>query len=180
MPFDGLTHGLPPLAALLRRHHLEPISDDKLRAHKEMEVRRHPANYLHKNPNAIWSVMSVGVVFVIIEYAMSLMLGYPNLIVVGMLVSIALVIYLNLARARGPAYWQEEWTDCLLAVPEPIAHLAERLKTDNPNVAFYIGELKQDHLVLDPYLLVRLGGETACLGIWDDRKNKIIAIAEVV
>lgn len=180
MPFDGLSHGLPPLAALLRRHHLESISDDKLRAHKDAELRRHPANYLHNNPNAIYGVMAGGIGVVVLEYSGSLMLGYPQLIPVGMLMSLMLVIYLSCARPRGPTHWEERPIKCLLGVPDPIAFLAERLKADNSLVTFSLGELKQDNAVLDPYLIVTLGNETACLGIWDDRKNKIIAIAEVL
>jgi hypothetical protein len=38
-----------------------------------------------------------------------------------------------------------------------------------------LGELLQEEVVLDPYLLLRCGGERVCLGIWDERR--IIAAA---
>jgi hypothetical protein len=37
-----------------------------------------------------------------------------------------------------------------------------------PETGLVLGELKQDHTVLDPYLLIEAGDESYCLGIWDD------------
>ena len=33
-----------------------------------------------------------------------------------------------------------------------------------------LGELLQEQVVLDPYLLLRYRGERVCLGIWDGRR----------
>ena len=38
-----------------------------------------------------------------------------------------------------------------------------------------LGELKQEHVVLDPYLLLDCDGEQVCLGIWED--DGIVACA---
>ena len=53
-------------------------------------------------------------------------------------------------------------------VPPSIAAPARLLLRDLPGATLTLGELVQDAVVLDPYLLLEYQGERICLGIWDD------------
>jgi hypothetical protein len=81
---------------------------------------------------------------------------------------------------RAGSHWEERWVpvDWLadLDVPEPIARLARDLSRKVPGASLILGELKQEYVVLDPYLLLDRDGEQVCLGIWDN--NEIVAQAQ--
>jgi hypothetical protein len=62
-----------------------------------------------------------------------------------------------------------------IGVPMRIARLARDLHREAPGSAMILGELLQQQVVLDPYLLIVYGNERICLGIWDGRR--IIAAA---
>ena len=93
---------------------------------------------------------------------------------------IGLLIGAGVFRVRAGSHWEERWVpvDWLrdLGVPEPIALLARELYRRVPGSALILGELKQEYVVLDPYLLLDCDGTQVCLGIWDD--GGIVACAE--
>ena len=60
-------------------------------------------------------------------------------------------------------------------MPLRIALLARDLRREAPGSILVLGELVQQEVVLDPYLLLERDGERVCLGIWDGRR--IIAAA---
>ena len=62
-----------------------------------------------------------------------------------------------------------------LGVPSRIALLARELWREAPGSILVLGELLQQEVVLDPYLLLERDEERVCLGIWDGRR--IIAAA---
>ncbi len=88
-----------------------------------------------------------------------------------------LLIVFGVFRVSAGAGWEERHvapemlTD--LGVPPRIASLARDLQGEAPGSALILGELLQQEVVLDPYLLLECGGERVCLGIWDD--HRIIA-----
>jgi hypothetical protein len=64
-----------------------------------------------------------------------------------------------------------------LGVPLPIARLSRVLQRQAVGSETVLGELLQEEVVLDPYLLLTRGEERVCLGIWDGRR--IVAITTV-
>jgi hypothetical protein len=92
---------------------------------------------------------------------------------------IMLLLGAGVFRVRAGSHWEERWVPAVwlkgLGVPEPIIALARDLNRTIPDAALILGELVEDHVVLDPYLLMERDGERVCLGIWDD--SGIIALA---
>jgi hypothetical protein len=54
-----------------------------------------------------------------------------------------------------------------LGVPESIGATARLLHREVRGSSLILGELVREEVVLDPYLLLALGDEQACLGVWD-------------
>jgi hypothetical protein len=75
-------------------------------------------------------------------------------------------------RVHAGAYWQERVVSVehlnRLGVPRDISVTAKLLHRDLPGSELILGELVQQEVVLDPYLIVVCNNEIACLGIWDD------------
>lgn len=92
---------------------------------------------------------------------------------------IMLLLGAGVFRVRAGSHWEERWVSAVwlkgLGVPEPVVALARDLNRGIPGTALILGELVEDHVVLDPYLLMERDGERVCLGIWDD--SGIIALA---
>ncbi len=113
-----------------------------------------------------------------IGVAAALLAWSPTLIWLG---SFALLIVFGVFRGRAGAEWQQRnvTMDELdrLGVPAQIAATARMLVRELPEAELVLGELVEDAVVLDPYLIVRCNGAAACLGIWDDQG--MIARAEV-
>jgi hypothetical protein len=90
-----------------------------------------------------------------------------------------LLIVFGVFRVSAGARWEERCVepDMLIGagVPLPIARLGRDLQREAAGSSLVLGELLQEEVVLDPYLLLRCGGERVCLGIWDERR--IIAAA---
>jgi hypothetical protein len=81
-------------------------------------------------------------------------------------------------RLKGRAYWQQTNAVTYLdpTIPEPIREVVQKVRRTMPaNALLIIGELIQNEAVIDPYVVVHLNGERACLGIWLD--DKVIACA---
>lgn len=75
-------------------------------------------------------------------------------------------------RFRGSARWHESSltaAETAAWVPFPIRAFAEDILVLLPDADLIIGELIQDEVVIDPYLLVQYQGEKIVLGIWNDR-----------
>jgi hypothetical protein len=93
---------------------------------------------------------------------------------------IALLVVFGVFRGRAGSHWEERWVAGAwlrgLGVPEPIAAIALSLHRETPGSSLILGELIEDEVVLDPYLLLERDGEIVCLGIWDE--GCIIACAE--
>ncbi len=186
MPFDALLAPSEPrtLAQTLDDRCIVPIGVEALAAHKRAQLDRYQASFWHRHeawlPIAL--VGSVGCMAASgglthgIAADASLLVWSPSLIWMS---SFALLIVFGVFRVRAGAYWQERTVPVedlnRLGVPSEIAATASLLHRDLPESDLILGELVQQEVVLDPYLVVMCNDEMACLGIWDD--DGVIACA---
>jgi hypothetical protein len=179
MPFDALV--APPetrtLARALDERCIVPIRWASLAAHKQSELARHQPSFWQRHeawlPIAL--VGSVGCMAASggLTHGIStdgLPLAWcPTLIWMG---SFGLLIVFGVFRVSAGAYWQERNVPLEelagLDVPEEIAATARALHRDLPGSVLVLGELIQQEVVLDPYLLLVFNDQCVCLGIWDD------------
>jgi hypothetical protein len=103
----------------------------------------------------------------------------PSGLTLGWLSVMGLLIVFGVFRVSAGASWEEHWVApevlAALGVPSRIASMARALCREAPGAILILGELKQQEVVLDPYLLLERDGECVCLGIWDG--DRIIASA---
>jgi hypothetical protein len=104
---------------------------------------------------------------------------FPSFLTFLWLGVITMLIVFGVFRAHGGSRWEErlvtqQWL-AELDVPEPIAGTARVLHRALPGSVLVLGELLQEAVVLDPYLLFEHDGQSICIGIWDSRR--IIAAA---
>jgi len=160
---------------------ISPIPLAEFQAYKDSQLREHPGNpwYHHRFlaeaiisvfflvcgigvvigsiASVIWLGTFAGVICVLVAFGSAIMLAF--LIMSGVLV--------GTLTLTGPAVWIENdvvWSE----VPAEIATLGRRVLDQIPDALPVVGKLVQDTCVLDPYLIIRRGGEEVCLGIWDD------------
>jgi hypothetical protein len=178
MPFDGANFALSPhdrLDIAVCRSGLRPIDPRFLDRHKAEQIFLHPASwaYRHQQAMALAQVAvllaSVGA-FVVLLSAHQAPWGFVAGLAMFGLGSSALFF-----PVRGPARWRERLTEDLAEVPEVIREQAQRLRRGLPSVDFVVGELYQEQVRLDPYLLAEYGAAQVVLGIWDG--DKVIACA---
>lgn len=182
MPFDG-TVALRPatLADLCASAGLNPIPLADLARYKAEQLRKHRASWLYR-PSMVARGELVGRIYMTIVFilgASSIVAGvlvHPAFVFAALLVVPITLGFIITSRMhiKGPARWIERHTALPAALPEPIAEAAQKL-AGHVDYYFTVGELYQEKVMLDPYLLAHKGGATVCLGIWDG--NKIIACA---
>ncbi len=87
---------------------------------------------------------------------------------------VALLTGTGLVKLRAGAYWEERYVSGgaldNLEVPSSIAVVARSVQRMVPDSGLVLGELKRHEAVLDPYLLIEVGNERVCLGIWENDK----------
>lgn len=176
MPFDGANFVLSPeqiFPDALAASGLKPVEPRFLALHMAEQVRRHPPGWAYRHQRAVElaqvAVLVVGVVSFV---------GLFSADHVGWGAAAALAAFLSgilpmLVPTKGPARWRERIVEDLRDVPAPIRDGALRLQRRLPEVNFVVGELYQDRIRLDPYLLVEYGDARAILGVWDG--DKVIA-----
>lgn len=178
MPFDGANFALSEhdlLDSAVYESGLNPIDMRFLDRHKAEQIRRHPPGwaYLHQQVFALAQVAlllaSVGL-FVVLLSAREVPFGFVAGLVMFGLGSSALFF-----PVKGPAQWRERPTEDLNEVPAVIRRSAEQLQRRLPGVGFVVGELYQERVRLDPYLVAEYGSARVVLGIWDD--DQVIARA---
>jgi hypothetical protein len=179
VPFDALLAPSEPrtLAQALDDRCVVPIDPAILAAHKQAQVARYQPSFWQRHeawlPIAL--VGSVGCMAASggltrgIAADASLLASAPSLIWMS---SFALLIVFGVFRVRAGAYWQERVVAVedlgRVGVPRDVAATARLLHRDLPGCGLVLGELVQQDVVIDPYLIVMCNGEMACLGIWDD------------
>lgn len=179
MPFDALVAPAQPkpLFELLSDHGVTPVGLEVLEAHKRAQLERFAPSFWFRHQPLLPAALlgSVGCMAATGGLAQRVMPGgspVSGWLTLGWMCVIALLIGAGVFRVRAGSYWEERWVpvDWLadLGVPEPIALLARELSRRLPGSSLILGELKQEHVVLDPYLLLDCDGTQVCLGIWDD------------
>lgn len=178
MPFDGTNFALSEhdlLDSAVYESGLNPIDRRFLDRHKAEQIRRHPPGwaYRHQQAFALAQVAvllaSVGL-FVVLLSAHEVPFGFVAGLAMFGLGSSALFF-----PVKGPARWRERPTEDLNEVPAVIRRSAEQLQRRLPGVGFVVGELYQERVRLDPYLVAEYGSARVVLGIWDG--DQVIACA---
>jgi hypothetical protein len=177
MPFDGSTLTPPPrtLLAAAWSARLTPVPAAVLDRHKALQLREHRPSWLFRHRVAL-QILQAGVLLAGI--AGFYLLGMGGEAAWGTVISLAALVtaFGSMALAvRGPALWKEREAIDLAIAPPAVAHAARRLAEELPETRFVVGELFQDRVRLDPYLVAEYRGARIVLGIWDG--EKVIASA---
>jgi len=186
MPFDALVAPTQPklLLDVLTDLGIVPISRELLEAHKQAQLDRFAPSFWYRHQPLLPAALLGSVGCMAATGGLSQrMLPYASLfsdwLTLAWMCVIGLLIGAGVFRVRAGSRWEErsvpaEWLQGL-GVPQPIAWLARDLCRQVPGAALILGELKQEYVVLDPYLLLERDGEQVCLGIWED--GRIVACA---
>ena len=178
MPFDSLT--LVPsardlLAAAASRSGLNLIAPEALEAHKAAQLLQHPPSRLYRHRNAL--LLGQGLVLlggIVAFFALSSADDY-GLAFAACCAALVIAFSVMSIPVQAPAAWQERGLHDFGEVHPAIREAALRLQAQLPDVHFRIGELFQDRIRLDPYLVALHGEARIVLGIWDD--ERVIACA---
>lgn len=178
MPFDGANFALSEpdlLESAVYASGLRPIDSCFVERHKAEQIRSHPASWAYRHQQAVALAQvavllaSVGL-FVVLLSAHEVPWGFVAGLAMFGLGSSALFF-----PVKGPALWRERETGDLSGVPAVIRQSAEQLRNRLPGVGFIVGELYQEQVRLDPYLVAEYGTARVVLGIWDG--DRVIACA---
>jgi len=170
MPFDALLAPPRPrrLADILVDWHIAPVSLEALAEHKEAQLERFAPSFWYQHQT--W--LPVGLIGSVV--CMALSGGGSSWLSLFWLSVMTLLIVFGVFRVSAGARWEERpvASEMLieLGVPLGIARLARDLQVEVDGSELILGELMQEEVVLDPYLLLRCRGERVCLGIWDGRR----------
>jgi hypothetical protein len=170
MPFDGARFAFSDhelLDAALSESGLRAIDPGCLARHAAEQLRRHPANWAYRHQHAI-ALAQIAVLLTGVGLFVGLLSAqhFPSALIAG-LAMFGLGSSVLLLPVKGPAEWRERPLADLALVPSPIREAAERLRNRLPGTELVIGELYQERVRLDPYLVAEFGQARAILGIWD-------------
>lgn len=180
MPFDALLAPARPrlLVEIVEEYGTTPVPLEALAAHKQAQLERFAPSFWHQHQT--W--LPVGLIGSVFCMAMSggiangmlpgsLLPSWLSLFWLGVM---TLLIVFGVFRVSAGARWEERVVAAEmlieLGVPAPIAMLARDLRREARGSVLILGELLQQDVVLDPYLLLECGDERICLGIWDGRR----------
>lgn len=178
MPFDALIAPPRPLslADVLAEQAIVPVSQEALAAHKQAQLERFAPSFWYRHQPVLPAALLGSVACMAISGGVTQRMaldgsGVSGWLTLGWMCVIAMLIGAGVFRVRAGSHWEERWIPAEwlhgLAVPEQIAVLARELTRQVPGSTLILGELKQEHVVLDPYLLLERDGEQVCLGIWE-------------
>ena len=146
---------------------LEPVDPRLLDRHKAEQIRQHPASWAFRHLQAIEfaqvATLASGVIAFVVLFSAD-RIGWGS---AAGLVALAVGIVPMLFPIRGPSQWRERIVDDLEEVPVEIRECAHILKNEIPETRFVVGQLYQDRIRLDPYLIAECGSSRVVLGIWD-------------
>ncbi len=185
MPFDGASfvghrHDLSQLRherlqSVMFASGLKPIDPAFLARHKSDQIRRNPPGWAYRHQQAV-ALAQVAVLLASVSlFVILLSLHQVPWGFVGGVTMFALGSSVLFFPVKGPAQWRERELDDFSALPPAIRESAERLQDRLPSVGFVVGELFQEKVKLDPYLIAEYGNARVVLGIWDG--DKVIACA---
>jgi hypothetical protein len=178
MPFDALVTTTSPrtLSEALEDRGIVPVSPEVLATHKRAQLEKFgpSVSYRLQAPPPIALVASGLIAGAITAAIKGLALpSTPSAFGVGLawMFLTVLVAASGLVRLRACSRWEERWIPAMsldgLGVPESIGATARLLHREVRGSSLILGELVREEVVLDPYLLLALGDEQACLGVWD-------------
>ncbi len=185
MPFDGasfvlLRHDVSQLRrdrlqSAMCASGLKPVDVAFLAWHKAEQIRRNPAGWAYRHQQVV-ALAQVAVLLASVSLFVALLSLHqvPSGFVCGVTM-FALGSSVLFFPVKGPAEWRERRINDFSAVPPAIREAAERLESRLPSVGFVVGELFQEKVKLDPYLVAEYGNARVVLGIWDG--DKVIACA---
>lgn len=185
MPFDALVAPVrqKPLREILADQGIEPVSLEALAAHKQAQVERFAPSFWYRHQALLPTALLGSVAGMAASGGLAQQIGqgspWPSVLTLGWMCVIAMLIGAGVFRVRAGSHWEERWVPVGwlddLGVPEEIAEVARIAYRETPGSALIMGELIQEEVVLDPYLLLERDGELVCLGIWDD--GQVVACA---
>jgi hypothetical protein len=170
MPFDALLAPARPrrLADILADRCIAPVPLETLSEHRQAQLERFAPSFWYQHHT--W--LPVGLIGSVV--CMSLSGSGSSWLTLFWLSVMTLLIVFGVFRVSAGARWEERRVtpEALieLGVPLGIARLAHDLQSEADGSELILGELVQEQVVLDPYLLLRYRGERVCLGIWDGRR----------
>jgi len=187
MPFDALVAAPRQTAILdaLNTLGVTPVSWSTLAEHKLAQRRKFGPSFWfrHQTKVSIGLISASPAVGAVVGAVQGFTPHSSALAVASSFIWMCVVALLTgtgLVKLRAGAHWEERSVsaDALdeLEVPRPIAFLTRSIQRVVPESGLVLGELKQHHTVLDPYLLIETGDESYCLGIWEG--GKVIAAAK--
>ena len=179
MPFDGASFSVSEhkrLQSATFASGLKPIDPGFLARHKTEQIRRNPASWAYRHQQAV-ALAQVAVLLASVSlFVILLSLHQVPWGFVAGVTMFALGSTVLFFPVKGPAQWREREIDDFSAMPPAIRESAERLESRLPSVGFVVGELFQEKIKLDPYLVAEYGNARVILGIWDG--DQVIACAQ--
>jgi hypothetical protein len=163
------------LERVLQELGIVPVSAVALSRHRRAMLKANPAHWVHRQVDALFG----SAVFLGVAGTMAGLFTQYYWLLLSMLIPVAFIGVVSSIRLRGPSQWVEKPVTLPQIdkdAPAEIAALARRLKAEMPTVIFRMGELIQDRVVLDPYLIVSDGDTEACVGIWLDGSTVAVAM----
>lgn len=154
---------------------LNPIDPAFLTRHKMEQIRRNPAGWAYRHQQAVALAQVAVLLGSVSLFIMLLSLHQVPWGFVAGATMFTVGSSMLFLPAKGPAQWRERAGDDLSDMPPIIREAAERLERHLPSVRFVVGELFQERVKLDPYLIAEYGNARVVLGIWDG--DEVIACA---
>jgi len=190
MPFDAMAFQPASLTDYMAGIGVTPVPMEVLKDHKRRQVEKHPESLALRPVTylvagifigvgcTVRTVMVVGIPSGHLQMMALAMIAFLYTFL-GMMVSFlgtTLIAHLFGITVRGKARWVESLLWRHRSIPPAIRDVIRRTDNSLPGTIIY-GELVQNQVVLDPYIVVEMKGERVCLGIWEG--SKIIAIAQM-
>jgi lysylphosphatidylglycerol synthetase-like protein (DUF2156 family) len=175
MPFDALLEPQRPrlLADILADQGIMPVPLETLAAHRQAQLERFAPSFWYQHQ--AW--LPVGLIGSVL--CMALSGGTSSWLTLFWVSVMTLLIVFGVFRVSAGARWEERVVAAqaliALGVPLGIARLACELQGQAEGSDLILGELLQEQVELDPYLVLRYRGERVCLGIWDG--GRVLAVA---
>lgn len=178
MPLDGANFFFTAqdvLDSAVSAAGLKPIDPQMLEAHKAEQIRRHPAGWAYRHRRAVeLAQVAILLTAVVAFFVLFAAHCFAWASAAGMMTVASAVLPMSVP-VRGPAWWRESVAFDLREVHPAVRDKALRLKHELPGIGFRTGELYQDRIRLDPYLIAEYRDARIVLGIWDE--DTLIACA---
>jgi len=170
MPFDGLKPALSAedaLATAFAAAGVGMIAPQLLASHKAKQLQRYEPSRFYRHGAALVLAQCALLLIAAGGFCALSSSGHPWLGSAVGAFALALLLAPLKLRVRGPARWRERRVRTLDGVHPEIRARAQRLTRQIPELDYRVGELIQDEVTLDPYLIAEYRGERAVVGIWD-------------